>query len=79
MRIIAVDTDRQSLDRIRSILEKTASDSECEYFEDPLAALARAREQEIDVAFLETQMTELSGIDLGKYPLLFIWKSIREM
>ena len=67
MRIIAVDTDRKSLDTIRTILEKTAPDSVCDYFEDPLAALAKAREEEIDVAFLETQMPELSGIDLGKY------------
>ncbi|MCR5830541.1 MAG: response regulator [Lachnospiraceae bacterium] len=67
MRIIAVDTDKKSLDAIRSILEKTAPDSTVYYFDDPLAALAKAREEEIDVAFLEVLMSELSGIDLGKY------------
>ena len=67
MRIIAVDTDKKSLDAIRSILEKTAPDSTVYYFDDPRAALAKAREEEIDVAFLEVLMSELSGIDLGKY------------
>lgn len=67
MKIIAVDNDKASLDRIRDHLEKTAPDTDCSFFTDPLAALAKAREEEIDVAFLEVDIPELSGMDLGKY------------
>ena len=67
MNILAVDKDKASLDKIKGFIEKNNPESTCLLFEDPLAALARAREEEIDVAFLEVNMPQLSGIDLGGY------------
>lgn len=67
MRILAVDDDKASLDRIREILNKTIPDGEFYFFDSSLSALAKAREVEIDVAFLDVKMPELNGIDLGKY------------
>lgn len=67
MNILAVDNDKHALDGIKGILDKHSSGSEVFCYEDPLAALACARETEIDVAFLEVNMPELSGMDLGRY------------
>ena len=67
MNILAVDADSSSLKRIKGFLTKSVPEANCFYFDSSLSALAKAREEEIDVAFLDTQMPELSGIDLGKY------------
>ena len=67
MTILAVDDDRASIKKLQGILKKALPDATCYFFEESLAALAKAREEEIDVAFLDVQMPELSGIDLGRY------------
>ncbi len=67
MNILAVDDDNASLKKIKGILTKEMPDATCFYFDSALSALAKAREVEIDVAFLDVEMPELSGIDLGKY------------
>lgn len=67
MRIIAVDDDGTFLKKIQGYLSKVVPDATCFFFDSSLAALAKAREEEIDVAFLDVKMPELNGIDLGKY------------
>ena len=67
MTILAVDDDATSLKKIKGILTKALPDATCYFFDESLAALAKAREEEIDVAFLDVEMPELSGIDLGRY------------
>lgn len=67
MRIIAVDDDSTSLKKIQGFISKSVPDATCFCFDSSLAALAKAREEEIDVAFLDVKMPELNGIDLGKY------------
>ena len=67
MNILAVDDNNAFLKKLKGFLEKVAPDNECYYFDSALSALAKAREVEIDVAFLEAKMPELSGIDLGRY------------
>ena len=67
MTIIAVDDDKTSLKKIEKALTKVKPDATCYFFDSSLSALAKAREEEIDVAFLDVEMPELSGIDLGKY------------
>lgn len=69
MTIIAVDDERPSLDRITGLISRIKPDSRCYSFDNALSALAKAREEEIDVAFLDINMPELTGIDLGKYLL----------
>jgi two-component SAPR family response regulator len=67
VRIIAVDDDSTSLKKIEGFITKTVPDADFFGFDSSLAALAKAREEEIDVAFLDVKMPELNGIDLGKY------------
>ena len=67
MNILAVDSDASSLEKIRMILADVIPEAVCSFFDSSLTALAKAREEEIDVAFLETDMPELSGLDLGRY------------
>ena len=67
MRIIAVDEDAASLERVRNIVNEIMPGEEITCFDSALSALASAREQQVDIAFLDTTMPELSGIDLGGY------------
>ena len=67
MNILVVDDDRSSLEKIEKIVNKVMPDSECSVFDSSLSVLAKAREQEFDVAFLDINMPELNGIDLGNY------------
>lgn len=67
MNILASDNDRSSLKKLSKILKNILPDADCRFFEDSPSALAKAREEEIDVAFLAPEMPELSGLDLGRY------------
>ena len=67
MNILAVDADSASLKKLKGFLSKSIPEATCFYFDSSLSALAKAREEVIDVAFLDAKMPELSGIDLGKY------------
>lgn len=67
MTIIAVDDNRDDLDLISDLIYDSNPDAEIIEFEDPLQALAKAREQEIDVAFISDGMSDLSAVDLGRY------------
>ncbi|SDB05635.1 Two-component response regulator, SAPR family, consists of REC, wHTH and BTAD domains [Pseudobutyrivibrio sp. YE44] len=67
MKILAVDDEKKSLEAISDIVKEVAPDATYMEFDNSLSALAKAREEEFDVAFLDVNMPELSGIDLGKY------------
>lgn len=67
MRILAADNDSTSLNKLKTILKEALPDAVCYFFEDSPSALAKGREVEMDVAFLEPEMPELSGLDLGRY------------
>lgn len=67
MNIIVVDNDKTALKKTKGILEKLLPEGNFFYFDSSLSALTKAREEEIDVAFLDVEMDELSGIDLGRY------------
>ncbi len=67
MKILAVDPDKDFCGKLEGMLRKISKDSIVYSYADPLAALAKAREEEIDVAVIETRIPELSGTDLGKY------------
>ena len=67
MNILVVDDDRSSLENIKKIVNELMPESECIAFDSSLNVLAKAREQEFDVAFLDINMPELNGIDLGNY------------
>lgn len=67
MTIIAVDDNRDGLDLISDLIYEKDPDSEILEFEDPLSALAYAREQTVDTAFISITMSELDGLELGRY------------
>ncbi|MBQ7482063.1 MAG: response regulator [Lachnospiraceae bacterium] len=68
MNIYAVTSDKKELSRLRTILEDISPDTEISCHDDPLSALAKAREGAYpDVAFLRLDMPELGGLDLGRY------------
>ena len=67
MTILTVDDERASLNKINELVKKIKPDSVCYSLDSSLSALAKAREEEIDVAFLDINMPELSGIELAKY------------
>ena len=67
MTILTVDDERTSLDKITKLVKKIKPDAKCHSFDSSLAALAKAREEAIDVAFLDINMPELSGLELAKY------------
>ena len=48
-------------------VRKLQPDCDVRGFESSLSALAAARESEVDVALLETDLPELGGLDLGQY------------
>lgn len=67
MRIITVDDDPQALSSITQLAGQLMPDAEFTSYDSSLSALADARKQEIDIAFLDISMPELNGIDLGQY------------
>ena len=67
MTIIAVDEDRDGLDLISDLIYDADPDSEILEYDDPLAALGYARENRVDIAFINIQMSDLNGLELGKY------------
>lgn len=67
MKIIIVDDNKKDLDAANKFCKKVMPDSEIICFDDPLSALAKARETEIDIALLDIIMPDLNGIELGKY------------
>ena len=67
MTILIVDDRSADLLRISDIVAELQPDAELLTFDGSLAALAAAREKEIDIAFLAVETTELGGLDLGQY------------
>ncbi|MBQ7264530.1 MAG: response regulator [Firmicutes bacterium] len=67
MNIIIVDSEKATTEKHKATIEKLYPLCGIDTFTDSLSALASAREKEYDVAFLNGDMPELGGIDLGTY------------
>lgn len=68
MNIYVVNPDKKEAKKQYDILTSLYPDATVCNFNDPLKSLASAREGKApDVAFLEPEMSELSGLDLGAY------------
>ena len=67
MTILAVDGDVKYLEKIREAITGIEPDAEILCCTDSPQALAEARKKEIDTAFLNPEMEEISGLDLGQY------------
>ena len=67
MTLMAVSDRSETLDRLKAFLRELQPDAELLCFDSTLSALATARARDVDVAFLEVEMPELNGLDLGQY------------
>ncbi len=68
MKVFIVSPDKNRLKKVQDIVKALYPDSNVVSFGDPLALLSQARDGDVpDVALLEPDMPELSGIDLGTY------------
>lgn len=67
MKAILVDDERLALSHLKQILEKYATDIECVgEFSDPTIVLEQIKELQPDVVFLDIQMPEIDGLQLGE-------------
>ena len=69
MKILAVIGDEAILHQITGWLTSIQPDAEIMSFSSSLAALNAGRQWEADIAILDTELKELSGLDLGLYLL----------
>ena len=67
MNILVVDDNSTELDEQIKLIEAVADGAKICGCDGGISALAKAREMRVDVAFLDTDMPELNGIDLGQY------------
>ena len=67
MRVIVVDADKKELKKNSDTIKNILTDAEIEMFDNPLSALSKARQEEIDIAIINTTLPELDGIELGRY------------
>ncbi len=66
MNIIAVDDEHASLQELENELKKVADKAEINLFSSAREALSYARKKVVDVAFLDIEMAEMSGLHLAK-------------
>ena len=66
MKIIAVDDERIALEGLLDMICEAAPEAELNGFEDPADALAYVDEHECNIAFLDVEMTEMSGVELAQ-------------
>ena len=67
MRTIAVTGNKTALAKLSGMIETLLPEGEHFRYDDSFTALAKAREEDIDIAIIDTKMPELSGMDLGLY------------
>ena len=66
MNILAVDDEYYALELLKSALKEVASGATVYACRDVHSALQTAREQKIDVAFLDIHMPEKNGVELAR-------------
>lgn len=66
MRIIAVDDEHIALEGLLDIISEAAPGAELHGFEYPEDALAYVEEHDCNIAFLDVEMPEMSGVELAE-------------
>lgn len=66
MRIIAVDDEELAVDNIKSLLEQVQPDAEIIGFTEPDEAFQYLSKNIVDIAFLDIEMGEYTGLELAK-------------
>lgn len=66
MKIVCVDDEKLALEGMMSSIKKVEPDAEVNGFLTPREAMEFLKNNSVDVAFLDIEMGEISGIDLAK-------------
>lgn len=66
LRVMIVDDEELSLKRLRRILSESGEVLDCQTFQNPLKAYEYARDNPIDIAFLDICMPEIHGMNLSR-------------
>lgn len=66
MRVLAVDDEALALALLRNAIEKNLPDAEIYGFTKPSEMFSFIEEHEFDIAFLDINMTGITGIDMAK-------------
>ncbi len=67
MNIIAVDDEQSALQALERAIKQVIKDANVKYFQFSDEALAYAKENIVDVAFLDIEMNEMNGLLLAKH------------
>ena len=67
MTILIVSKNESDVKSINEQIEAVFPEASVVACQDTLEALGKARETEVDIAFIQVNMPELGGIDLGQY------------
>ena len=67
MTILFVDENTEALKKLSNTVKRILPDAEILCFDSSMDALGKAREESIDIAFINTDLSELGGVDLGRY------------
>ena len=67
MTVLAVIENEQALHELSQTISAVAPDADLMCFSSSLPALAAARNREVDIALLDTEIAELGGLDFGQY------------
>ena len=71
MIVIAVDDERIALDNLTDSIRQASPNAEIHSFRYPEDALAFAKENYVDVAFLDVEMVNLNGVELAEQLKLY--------
>lgn len=66
LRAIIVDDERLSLNQLSWVLSESGEVVICQTFQNPVKAYEYARDNPIDIAFLDISMPEVSGMKLSR-------------
>ena len=66
MKILLVDDESLQLRRLEELVRAILSEAQIFAFSNPLEALKKGKEEDIDIAFLDIEMPILNGIMLAK-------------
>ena len=66
MIVVAVDDERYALENLVESIHRASPDAQIHRFRYPEDALAFARENQVDVAFLDVEMTGMNGVELAE-------------
>ena len=67
MTVLVVIEQENDKKKVESYIREFLPESDILCFSSSLEALATARKQEVDIAFIAVEMSELGGLDLGRY------------